>query len=315
MVTKYVPNQELDVVRNPNYWGGPVYLDGIHFTWPQGDKSKVQALQSGDLSVVHISDPAAIENGINQKQAGFTWLRYGGGSVMMNERSGHHASDVRVRQAIAYAVNPKALNDRVFGSKGLASSALFPSGILHTSTPPLSYDQTKARQLLDTVKKSTGWDGSIPILVSADPVQHDSALVIQAMLNAVGFHATVDTAPSINDFVGKVYVKYDYDLAVAALDVSESDPWAQLVVEFIGPYAPEGCDNPKMNAALDQLRAAATPAEMTAATSKIQTIWNESVPEVWFQVAQDTVMWSPKLHGVVPTSQSSVLLAKAWLGK
>ena len=315
MVSKFSPGRELDVVRNPRYWNGPAYLDAIHFVFPQGDRTKVQGLTNGDLGMVHVLDPVATDTALGKGQAGFNWLRFGGGSVLMNERSKHPASDVRVRQAIAYAINPSVINQRVYNNKGIASSALFPVGLFHTNTPSLEYDAAKARTLLQTVMKDNGWDGSIRILVSNDPVVQAQALTVQAMLNAVGFHSTVDTAPSVSAFVNDVYVTFNYDIAIAALNVTESDPWAQLVQEFVGPFAPDGYNNPEMTAALDQLRAAGSLDEQRAALSKIQTIWNETVPEVWFSVGQDALLWNPKLHGAVPSSQSTVLLGKAWLSR
>jgi peptide/nickel transport system substrate-binding protein len=314
MVTKYTPGAELDVVRNPHYWGGTVYLDGIHFVWPANDNSKLQALNSGDLSIVHMANPVVIENAV-ALYPGFLWLRYGGSIVMMNERSGHKGADVRVRQAIAYALDPKVFNDRVYQGKSIPSTALFPNGVLHTDTPPLPYDPAKAQSLLNSVKQSTGWDGSIPISTTNDTTAQAQALAVQALLNAVGFHATIDTAPSVSAEINKIYVTFNYDIAVSGIDISVSDPWAQMVEEYVGDSAPNGYNNPDMNAALDQLRAAGTPGETQAATTKIQEIWNATVPEVWLNVAQDTVMWAKNVHGILTTANSAVLLGQAWQSK
>jgi peptide/nickel transport system substrate-binding protein len=314
-VSKYTPGQDLEVVRNPDYWGPAPYLDGIHFTWPANDKAKVQALGNGDLDMIHVLDPAATQSALEQGFGGNMWLRYGGGTITINQREGHHASDVKVRQAIAYAVNPTTINTRVFAGKGYASSDLFPSGTLSSGVSGLPYKPAKARSLLQDVKQTSGWDGSISLLASNDASQQAAALTVQALLNKVGFDVKLDTAPSISAFVNDVYVNYDYDLAITALNVSESDPWAQLVQEVSGSFNPNGYQNPDMDAALTQLQAAATPAETKAATAKMQRVWNQTVPEVWYVVGQDTVLGSKKLNGVVPSSNATVLLGKAWLAK
>ena len=161
MVSKYTPGQSLEVVRNPHYWAGPAYLDGITFTWPAADQTKLQALQNGDLDVAVISNPVTIYGVLSANLGGYLWIRYIGQTLSMNGRQGHRTSDQNVRQAVAYAINPEAINQRVFQGKAIASSTLFPSGdeIVLPSGPP--DDPAKATQLVDTVKKSTGWDGSI----------------------------------------------------------------------------------------------------------------------------------------------------------
>lgn len=315
MVSKYTPGHELDVVRNPDYWGAKAPLDGIHFTWPTNDKSKVQALGNGDLDLIHLLDPAATQSALGQGFGGNMWLRFGGGTILMNERTGHDTSDVRVRQAIAYAVNPATINTRVYSGKGYASSDLFPSGALSSGTHGLPYQPAKAGSLLQAVKRDSGWDGSISLLVSDDAAAQAQALTVQALLDRVGFQVKLDTAPSISAFVNDVYVNYDFDLAISADNVTESGPWAQLVQEISGPFNPNGYQNPEMDAALTQLQAAATPAQTKAATAKMQSIWNQTVPEVWFVVGQDTLLGSQKLRGVVPSSNATVLLGRAWLAK
>ena len=169
MVRKYTPGNELDVVRNPNYWGSKALLDGIHFTWPTNDKSKVQALGNGDLDMVHVHDPVATQSAVGQGFGGNMWLRYGGGVIIMNERAGHHAGDVQVRQAIAYAINPATINTRVYGGAGYASSDLFPSGALSSGTKGLPYHPSKAnrcsrppRRAADGTARSRSWPPATP---------------------------------------------------------------------------------------------------------------------------------------------------------
>jgi ABC-type transport system substrate-binding protein len=70
-----------------------------------------------------------------------------------------------------------------------------------------------------------------------------------------------------------------------------------------------------MDAALAELQAASTPADTKAATAKIQQLYNQDVPEVWLGVGRLSDFYSKKLHGVVPSSNGSVLLGQAWLAK
>jgi peptide/nickel transport system substrate-binding protein len=315
-VEKYTPGSELDVVRNDDYWGQKPYLDGIHFTWPKGDSSKVQALDNGDLDIVHVLDPAVIAKALGSGGGGYMWLRYGGnGVVFMNTRDGHQTSDVDLRKAVTYALSPEVINTRLYNGQGYPSSDLFPSGALASGVKGLGYRPAQAKKLVAQVKQKTGWDGSIRLLTAGDATTQGFGLTIQALLNAAGMKVTIDAAPSVSDFVSQVYLKNDYDLALAADNISESDPWAQLVGEVSGPFNPSGISSDQMVAVLGELQAATSPAQVKTATGKLQKLWNQLLPEAWTTVAQDTVLSAKQLRGVVPTANSTVLLGTAWLAK
>ena len=315
-VSKYTPGSELDVVRNDDYWGQKAYLDGIHFTWPKGDTSKVQALDNGDLDVVHVLDPSATASALQSGLGGYMWMRYGGyGVVIMNTRDGHQTSDVDLRKAIAYAMSPQIINTRAYDGQGFASSDLFPSGTLSSGVKGLGYHPDQAKKLVGQVKQKTGWDGSIRLLTSGDATTQGVGLTIQALLNAVGMKVTIEAAPSVSAFVNQLYITDDYDLALSADNISESDPWAQLVGEVSGQFNPSGIKSDEMVSVLAELQAATTPAQVKTATGKLQKLWNQLQPEAWTNVAQDTVLSAKRVRGVVATANSTVLLGAAWLTK
>jgi peptide/nickel transport system substrate-binding protein len=314
-VSKFTSGSELDLVANPDYWGAKPHLDGIHFTWPAEQQARVQAMQNGDLDMAQmLTDTQSTLNGLKSGLGGFMWLRYGNPVLLQNERSGHPASDVKVRQAIAYAVDPAVINARVYGNTGYSTTTMFPTGALSSGTPGVKPSVAKAKELVKSAK-AAGWDGSIRILAPGDQTSRGTALAVQAQLNNVGFNSTIDTAPSVSAFVDSVYIKYDYDIAVTSDLISESDPWAQLAQEVSGDFNPNGYKSPEMDAALASLQTATTPTELKAATKSIQTLFNQDEPEVWLGVGQSTLLYGKKLRGVVPSANSSVLLGNAWLAK
>ncbi len=131
----------------------------------------------------------------------------------------------------------------------------------------------------------------------------------------MGLKVTIEAAPSVSAFVNQLYITNDYDLALSADNISESDPWAQLVGEVSGPFNPSGIKSDEMISVLAELQAATTPAQVKAATGKLQKLWNQLQPEAWTNVAQDTVLSAKRVRGVVATANSTVLLGAAWLTK
>jgi peptide/nickel transport system substrate-binding protein len=310
MVENYTPGVEIRLVRNPNYWGPAPHLEGITFTWASSDQAKVEALKRGDADVINVADPVQTQALIKNGNSGFGWLVYGDPVIEMNQREGSLFADNRLRRAVALALDPDVVNDRVYKGLGLSSKELFPSGTFHSGEPGIEADPDKARELVAEVKESTGWDGSFTLLSSAEPRVHEVALNVQAMLNGVGFDAVVETPP---DWTTSVYVKHEYDAVVTSLAVPETDPWTYMILEAGGDHSPSGFQTPEMDTALVELRSAATKDEMTAATKTIQEIWNEEVPSVWLGGRLRTMFWSSKVRGLVPTASSVMLFDEAWV--
>jgi peptide/nickel transport system substrate-binding protein len=313
MVTKYSPTSELDVVRNPSYWGGHVPLDGIHFVFPTGDSTNLQSLQNGDLGVINLSDPTSIQTAIKAGYGGYMWIRTEGSTMIMNERKGNITSDVNVRRAIDLAINPAVINQRAYNGNGSPTSDLFPSNLYGTTVKGNPPNPAEAKKLVAAAKVADHWDGSLPILCKPSPQNEQICLAEQAMLNAVGFKATVKNAPSIDEWIQDLYVKGAYVVSSTSNQVTGSAGlYTQLTEEFVGAYTPTGYNNPKMTAAMNLLLTANTPAAISAALDKVQTVYNQTVPEVVVANAHNALIWK-NLGGVVANSGGSLLLNKAYL--
>src|SRR5699024_12244044 len=84
-----------------------------------------------------------------------------GSIAPINNAEGRPGEDERVRQAIAYAIDPAAVNERSQDGRGIVSSEILPeSSLFYTGAEGIEYDPDKARELLDEAK-ADGYDGKI----------------------------------------------------------------------------------------------------------------------------------------------------------
>ncbi len=313
MVSKYSPNSELDVVRNPNYWGGPAPLDGIHFLYSTGDGTNLQSLQNGDRNLINLSSAPVIQQAIAAGLGGFMWIRAEGSTILMNERPGHILHDVNVRRAVALAIDPNVINERVYGGAGTPSTSLWPKSMFGTTAQGITPDRRKAAALVAAAKVADHWNGSLPILCKPSPEYQQLCLAEQAMLNAAGFKATVKNAPSVGEWVQDLYVKGNYEISPTSnLVTGNVGLYTQLTEEFVGQYTPTGYNNPQMTAAIDLLRTASTPAELLAGMNQVQTVYNQTVPEATESVSHNAVLWKG-VGGVIADSNGTILFNKAYL--
>src|SRR5699024_312322 len=132
---------------------------------------------------------AAKERGRAEAEGMRGYVRMSGAQGMLpNAREGVPTHDVRVRQAIAHAIDTELLNERVDDGVGIYGPDLVWSGsVWSTETSGPEYDPDLAKDLVAEAKDD-GWDGELRL---HQPQSRNPAtgLTIQAMLKAVDIDA------------------------------------------------------------------------------------------------------------------------------
>lgn len=311
---KYAPQEEMVLKANKAYWNGEPYLDAIRFIWPLTDDAKLASLNDKTADVAYLRNPVTVDKALSEDHPGEVHLTSFGNVVQINNREGHPGSDVRVRKALALALDPAVDFQRAYEGKGLPGNALFPAESKWSSDiAPLAIDETEAKKLLAEAK-ADGFDGKIRYMDGTDPTSRAESVATKALLERVGFKVDIEGVASIADQIQKIYVDRDYDLARGATSVSESDPFQRLQGNYnsTSPANAIGYANPDMDAALVELQAAGTDEAMQIALDKIVTIWNDTVPSVIVGANATFIPWQDNVHGLVSTSEQMMLLGGAW---
>ena len=333
-VVSFKPNESLVLARNPNYYGGEVYLDEIKSVYIPGADAQLDALRTGTIQAVLLGDSAVAAKAASEKFQAINFPYPAGNLLLMNPgmltcSGGNPAKycagkpdgtkvttdtptkDVRVRQAIAEAVDIDQINTRVYSNSLKVYRSLVPTGFRwDPGVPGPKYDPVDAKKLVDAVK-AEGWDGKLRISYgAATPQLTNYGQALQAMLGAVGITATIESGKTL----AQVQVEKDFDVYPAfAFGTSEDRLFEGLFGSLrINRY---GYSNPDMDAALDALRVAATDATKTAALKKVAEVWNRDLPAMVVGDGVRVLAYSPKLQGVQPTAFQAVEYAKAWLQK
>lgn len=138
LITEYRPNELVRLKANPGYWRGKSKVEELQFLKFDNSEAAVNALQNGEVDFVNRLTQAQFDtlknaDDIETNQANGRRYR----ELLMNpgaqniERQpigdGHPAlRDVRVRKAIAKAIDPQVLVDRVLGGYGELPGGLVP---------------------------------------------------------------------------------------------------------------------------------------------------------------------------------------------
>ena len=317
-VQRFALNEALVLDARADYHGGKPHLDTVRFVPGQGARMQFDSLRSGQLDMTYLlRDPGVIEEVEAAAWPGYRDMQGQGALAFINQRPGRPGEDLRVRQAIALAVDPDAINQRAAQGKGVASAAMFPStSKWHSAVEPVSVDPEAARKLL-TEAKADGYDGKLTYVTVTDPTAEAAALATQAMLGAVGFEVTIDRTSSVTDLVRRLYVDHDFDIARGGLNLIDEAPYIRLY-DGLGSDSGDnasGYANPVTDGLLEDLLGAQSDGERQDIIDRIQRQVNETLPYLVWSPAQIRVVWSERVHGAVRTMDNIMLLDKAWIAK
>lgn len=341
MLDKYVPKDSITLKRNPDYWAGPVHLDGVKFVTLAGAQITYESVKSGQLQVGFLREAeAAIAAEEDDSVNTVTRVNGMGGVVLLNNgqvtcRNGRGGSvcegkpdgvvdlekptgDIRVRKAIAAAINVDTLNQRRNDGHGLAGTAFYTDGPF--KGPETSeYDLDEAKKLLDEYKTETGWDGSISVTcldTGSGPAFNQA---VEALLNAAGFKVTSEIKPA-TEYVQRVQLTRDYDVACWGLTLPPESPEAGLarhVLSIAGGNSGGNAmnlNNPDIDAAVLAVREATSADEKKAALDDLAAVWSEVVPSVPYESTRETIASAKNVHGLRLNATTTVMFDKAWIG-
>lgn len=339
-VQKYTPKESIQLVRNDNYWGGKPYLDGVTFKVLAGSQATYDAMQTGTLNVGFIREPEIVKKVIDEKKVdGYQNFQWMGGVALLNNgkvncKNGQPAvackdkpdgvltldtptADKRIRQAIAYALDINVVNQRANNGAGYPGGEMFQKTSKYASSAPINtYDLTKAKALVDEVKKEGKWDGSIRLICNNAPARAAWAVAFQTLLTAAGFNVKLKNDYDINGEVNDVLNNKAYDVACWGFNIAEEAPEIAMLSAFVSTSAANAMNyvNPDVDALVQQVRSAKDDAARKAALDKIQDIFRQDMPTPVYEALIEFIAWNKNVHGIKPTVASSVMFDKAWIG-
>ncbi|WP_143153433.1 nickel ABC transporter substrate-binding protein [Desulfitobacterium chlororespirans] len=201
-----VNGQYVRFVRNEAYWGEKPYYDEVIVKFIPDSSSRLQALKNGEVDLIYGSallswddyeQAKALPNAAGQVSDYDSETR----NLVLNG-AGEMLADLKVREAVEYAIDKKAVSQGLTYGHETAADQLFPEGIPYGNVKPdqvRSYDQAKARALLDeagwVVNQATGVRekggktlGLLFTYDSGEVMNKALATLIKSQLAEVGIH-------------------------------------------------------------------------------------------------------------------------------
>jgi len=299
-IVAYDRNARVEMVANGAYWRGPPHLRRIDFRIVGSDETMLTQLQSHDIDFFYRA-PESLEPELH----GIAGTRVVMTPIDRFTDVGFNASvpglnDVRVRRALAYAIDRRALIDKVMHGVAVEADSLHPpfSWAYNPGVARYAFDPQRAARML----AEAGWPpGRLHLtLVSftGSGTMTAAEELLQQQWGRAGVAVSIKNFPS-----GKLYATLgaggieqsgNFDAALENWENGTDPDDSILIMCSMAP--PNGwniyhfCD-PRLDAAEERALSTYDRAVRAAAYRQIQRIVSEQLPFVvlWYQMQLDAI--------------------------
>lgn len=210
----WTPGSKLVFQRNDDYWGDAAHLDGIEVDIIPDPQAQVAQLRSGQLDLILAGTKRDLES--LGKDDAFDVQQWKGADVQTYVGANvenEALADVRLRKAIAHALDRDRIVEEVYRGTGVAAnlpwsdtSPAYDEAANHT----YDYDLDAARALVEEVVADRGALPTIPLTYTAGDPDYDAiAQIIQADLREIGVEVELDPTEQADVIKRLIGAKFD----------------------------------------------------------------------------------------------------------
>ena len=258
---EWVTGDHISFTANENYWGDALNYDNLNVRIIVESSSRTMELETGGVDIamdIPISDRERVNDNPELNLIGGEGLRF---EFLLLNIEDDINKDIRVREAMAHAINYQALVDTVWrGHAKVADSFLAPAVLGYKSVGPYTYDVELSKQLLAEAGYPDGFE--FDFITWENDYNPQVAQVLQSMWAEVGIKMNIQVVdlPSFLTSFNAGELQVTHTGATAAIN----DPDAALLIWPLWRTIPLRHNDQKIQDFLDKGATTYDKAERTA---------------------------------------------------
>jgi peptide/nickel transport system substrate-binding protein len=300
-------NQEVTLVRNDDYWGEPATIGRLVFRAIPDENARRQALLAGEIQGYDLPSPADWQSleteGMNLGTRDPVNLLY----LAFTQDANPALEDLRVRQAIAHALDRQAMVDAVMPEGAEVATQFQPPALDGWSqdVPTYDYDPQRARDLL----AEAGYgEGELEVSYYSPtevtrPYMPDPQAIFELFvgnLEEVGIVVEQVQQPWTPEYLGAVH-NGEADLHVLGWTADFPNGYNFLGTWFARPDPEWGFDNQEIFDAVAAVDAEPDPAAQATLLQEANNQIMEFLPGVPISHTPPAIVFAPNVTGVPPS--------------
>jgi peptide/nickel transport system substrate-binding protein len=301
-LTEFVKGDHITLVANPDYWAGAPKIQKVVFRAAPEASARVAMLQAGQADVIvnlPVEQSKVIESDNRLRVATVLGLR--AVPLMIDQRKGAPLSDLRVRQAMNYAVDREAIIKNILGGFAAQQPATISPLIEGNDkdVKPYPYDPDKAKQLLAAAGYASGFEINFYHPTGRWMKDAEAAQAIGQMLSKVGIKTNLRTLEYSTFFTN--WSKGEFD-GMTMIGVTNPDGAPSSLFNLFlyskGSW-PYSLTDPKLDQLIEKARSTMDRDERTRTFSEIEKFVHDQAAWIFLWEQKDiygvskTLKWEP----------------------
>jgi peptide/nickel transport system substrate-binding protein len=286
----WAKGSSITLVKSDAYWGDPIFLDKAEFRIIPDAAAAVPAILSGDVQAFPFFPPDAAAQVQGDPNLKVVIGSTEGETILAMNNKKPPFDNLKVRQAISYALDRKAIIDGASAGLGVAiGSHMAPSNKAYVDlTGEYPHDIEKAKALL----KEAGFEGGIKATLKLPPPDYArlGGEIIASELRDIGIDLEIIPVEWAQ-WLDQVFTKKDYDLTIVShTEPNDIDIYSRKDYYF-------NYDNPAFDKVIEELNLTSDEAKRDELLGKAQKILaDDAVVGFLFELPKVGV-WDARLEG------------------
>ena len=285
-LVEWVRNDHITLEANKDYWGGAPKVDKLIFRVVPESSVRLLKLEQGEVQILADVNPDDYQR--IKDNADLVLLQQPGLTVngLTFPDDTKPFTDVRVRQALNYAVNKDEMNQFLYKGAAVTAATGMPPILMGypKDLKPYEFNPEKAKQMLADAGYPDGFTAKLLAYENPrgyNPVGGKMAVAIQEYLANVGVTLNIETL-EWGTFLSTRRSADNHDMGMVGWSGDNGDPDNFLYEMFSTDMIPTGntahYSNPDLDAILTKARTVTDPAQRASLYEQASRIIHDDAP-------------------------------------
>lgn len=293
IVTDFIPNEEIDVEKFEDYWGGAAKIDSARLlTYSDFDACNM-ALQTGEIDMCIMPPASALELFTDTGKYTTDMAVSNRAEMLTFNLKGISGTDYAIRKAVAMCIDRNGfaeMNNNVF----VPEYGLFPDTVRYGGTDKINIDVDKcdvegAKKVLEEAGYvDTDGDGYVEkdgqnivlnLVLSTGMVSNTQfAQALQSQAKQAGLDIEINEVTDTTDFIANG----DFDLTVSAATTANPQIFYNTYIKTGSALNLAGYSNPDADKLIDELQTTIDPDKRDELVIKVEQDIVNDLPFITF---------------------------------
>lgn len=315
----WAPGDRIILDRYADYWGETASVDRVVVRVIPDNAARFLALRSNDIDMMENANPEDVVNARRDARNLSVILRPPMNIAYINMNLNAKPFDnLKVRQAVAAAINRSAIVEALYGGTGSVATQLIPSSLLgwNTELRGPQYNPDRAKQLLAEAGYGSGFTTDFWYMPVARPYYPSPQAIAEAFaadLAKVGIRANLKTEDWGTYLADRNALKFPIWMLGWTGDNGDTD---NFLFTFFGNHRQDNSwDHATVRALLKQAQSSPDTAERELIYKQVNQVIEQEVPRI--PIAHNSVPLIARSYvkGYLPHPTATEFYNTVWLDK